>query len=1556
MSGAPTFGVLVNGLPPTISLVEDADSVILDFNNPYGEVSSASFNAIAHIRFSENVALQNAYIVLNGSVATLAGNINWIQNKWYFNVYNGTPAAILFKDGTYATDYADRFVLPNTTIFTVEEGVEVTLGGEISGGFPLVIAGGGQINFTSSDNTFDGLEIGDAFSVATVGVEGSSSLAATRSDLIGASPVLLQGPLGIGNVILQDGSSLIAQGTSVIENAIASIPKSKETVYIGALAGTFTLSGEKIFSGAVAINQGLTGEVYLQGINDIANLDLQGGILRLGYLGSHTYKTLSINDASAVLTFDGAMNLGTSKSILALDACVSSEGSCVADAANVIDDGGYEIAILSKIVGGSFSTLVKKGVGVLTLENIANTYAGGTDIQEGAIALLGGSNRNIIQTLGTGVVTLEENARLIAREGGILANVIQTVSPTTLAYLNILQGQTLTLSNALVVSGDIGVGEGLIVNDLVNHTGTLSLLGSNDISALRLVKGELLLSEGASFTVGSAIYLEGGSLGLGSAAYTLANMVIHLEAESNIITDFGYEVAISSLITGDGAFLKEGLGVTTLLSNNTFTGGVQIVEGVLAMDTLEKINFGDLTLVDGFLQLTATDTLPSSANVIIYGGGFDLTPSTILTIDAVVSGDGDFSVSGGGKLILTANNLFTGSLLIDGAEVSIAEAGNLGVAAAIALADGSLDITQTLSLERDLIIQSGLGTLDITPGEILTLTGVVSGIESGTLLVNGGTLILAANNSFAGVINAVDSVVQVVESANLGTGTKALLLNNATLSIPGGGIWSSAKSFSVQEQAVVTTAGGVEALFTGAVTMTPDTAIVIKDGVGRFSLLPTIASNYIPYLIIEEGEFAGNSLVLLASKVDISAGAALIFSQTGVGSYIGNAVESIIGEGKVVIEGPGKLIFLADNNTYSGGTELISGILQIEKDVLGLSTAPLLGLGGTLSTVKSFITSRPIILAEATETILAPIAGTVLTWAGDISGDGALVKDNAGKLILSGDNTYLGKTYVLGGELSVLSNIVSSGDPYVATGALLEGTGSVGDSIVFGTIAGGDPLGTLTIVGDLVMQQGSFLGSFLTPLESSFIEVTNDISIGENVTYLAGFAAKAATHRGSITVLSGANISGGFSKIATPAIFFLGGDLTYTETEISYAYDLRSIASLAGKGNTKNVASSLDHVVNWNREHVTCTIAPAGFNCSSNERLPRVLESLIGFTTKEQMTKALAQLQPSSLMGLTILQEHNGVEVRGALNQRFQQEIDSVFCFKKDSAQPCVKDKKLVGVWGYGIGDVLFQGNTEDNFGSQIGYIGKMAGVVSGVDFYFLNSFYVGALGGYTVSNLHWKQEGGSGRVNTGYLGVYTSFMTKRFYATAAVIGGSSGYRVNRRIHYPGVDKTAKSHHGGQQLLSHLDIGANFPFSGFTIRPFNSFDYVAQTERGFQETQSGEWDLFVKKNSSILLRNELGLQFPTCFCCKASKLSITPKISWVREVRIKGGSLTASLNGSNTFFTVTGYFPDRNLLSPGLILTGSAFQDRLSVSLYYDAELRNGYSAQSFGGGARFSF
>lgn len=344
-------------------------------------------------------------------------------------------------------------------------------------------------------------------------------------------------------------------------------------------------------------------------------------------------------------------------------------------------------------------------------------------------------------------------------------------------------------------------------------------------------------------------------------------------------------------------------------------------------------------------------------------------------------------------------------------------------------------------------------------------------------------------------------------------------------------------------------------------------------------------------------------------------------------------------------------------------------------------------------------------------------------------------------------------------------------------------------------------------------------------------------------------------------------------------------------------------------------------------------------------------QTLLGFLTEEQT--------PALFTAFTIAQENNMVRVRDTLSYRMQEEVDSMHCIAVQGAKPrpnCSTDKQDVYVWLDGMGDALHQDSTHKGATPIVGYQSNMGGAVLGVDYRFADICYVGLMGSYTGDSVKWQEDLGKGHIQTGYGGVYFSALGNLLYTNLSVIGGWNHYSGHRSISFPGEQFSAHNKHGGVQLLSHIDVGMTLHRGWFSLRPFESFDYITQTEQGFTESGADGLDLSVGKNNAILLRNELGFNFAGCICFGASHWTISPKLSWVREVRVKGGAYHAHFVEGGGSIEGTGFFPSRNLVSPGVIMTGCFWDEMFTLSLYYNAELNGNYSSQSYGGQVRFGF
>jgi uncharacterized protein with beta-barrel porin domain len=424
--------------------------------------------------------------------------------------------------------------------------------------------------------------------------------------------------------------------------------------------------------------------------------------------------------------------------------------------------------------------------------------------------------------------------------------------------------------------------------------------------------------------------------------------------------------------------------------------------------------------------------------------------------------------------------------------------------------------------------------------------------------------------------------------------------------------------------------------------------------------------------------------------------------------------------------------------------------------------------------------------------------------------------------------------------------------------------------------------------------------------------------------------------------LSADQIDGAFTSITTSSAFFS-------------ANVFQSGSQLFA---TISMTSNLQVPSDRNASHIGAAISNLYQDQDSN--IYPIYDDLLALPTQEDVDMALEQMNLSYYKGLAVQQEVSAVLVQDTINYRIEQLVASTYCYTlkpyAESLDSCGLENGLINIWVDGFGDFLHQGNNRYAGSPQTGYNNATGGVVLGADACFAEYFTGGVIAAYSGSSLDWNSSRAHGDINSAYAGVYLSAVTDYVYATASVVGSWSNYYTKRKIEFPGVYEKASSSRGGDQVSSQLNVGGVLNFFGIQFRPFNSFEYISQTENSFTETGAGAYDLSVRKNNSILIRNELGLQLGNCLCFLGGSWILAPQISWVREVRVKGQNYKARFAGTPETFVLTGYFPDRNLVSPGFFMSKMFWENRISVDLYYKGEFASKYASNSFGAQFRIGF
>ena len=167
--------------------------------------------------------------------------------------------------------------------------------------------------------------------------------------------------------------------------------------------------------------------------------------------------------------------------------------------------------------------------------------------------------------------------------------------------------------------------------------------------------------------------------------------------------------------------------------------------------------------------------------------------------------------------------------------------------------------------------------------------------------------------------------------------------------------------------------------------------------------------------------------------------------------------EAISGSGAVQQIGLGTVV-LTNTNTYTGGTSISAGTLQ-------------LGNGGTTGSIAGDVTDNSVLTFNRSDT---------LTFAGTITGSGALQQNGTGTTILTGDSAYSGGTIINAGTLQLGNGGTTgsiAGD--VTDNSVL--TFNRSDTLTYaGTITGSGALqqngtGTTILTGDSTYSGGTII-------------------------------------------------------------------------------------------------------------------------------------------------------------------------------------------------------------------------------------------------------------------------------------------------------------------------------------------------------------------------------------------------------------------------------------------------------------------------------------------------
>ncbi|MEI6486236.1 MAG: autotransporter domain-containing protein [Sphingomonadales bacterium] len=477
-------------------------------------------------------------------------------------------------------------------------------------------------------------------------------------------------------------------------------------------------------------------------------------------------------------------------------------------------------------------------------------------------------------------------------------------------------------------------------------TGTLTLTGANSYAGgtalnagtiavgnnAALGTGALTMAAGTTLQAGAANLAVGNAIGLtGAASIDVAGQVLTL---SGVISGRGPLSVIDSAAAATDALILSG--------TNSYTGGTTVSGTTLqvAADANMGAAAGGLTLTGATLRSTASFASGRAVTLGTGGGSFNVAPSTILTLNGVVSGTGLTKVNSG-TLALNGANSYTGGTALNAGTIAVGNNAALGTGALTMAAGTTLQAGAAGLSVANSIGMAGGGTVDVA-GQVLTLAGVISG--TGPLAVidsaaaAGDALILTGANSYTGGTSVSGTTLQVAGDGNLGAAAGGLTLANGTLRTTAS--FTSARTVSLG-------AGG------GSVDVAPSTSLTLTGVVSGTSLTKAnsgelvlnAANSYTGGTALNGGTITvNNNAALGTGTLTTAAGTTLNFGTNAL--TLANAVSLggattvstgantatlsgvVSGTGALTKTGSG-ILNMTGASSYTGATTVSAGTLNV---------------------------------------------------------------------------------------------------------------------------------------------------------------------------------------------------------------------------------------------------------------------------------------------------------------------------------------------------------------------------------------------------------------------------------------------------------------------------------------------------------------------------------------------------------------------------------------------------------------------------------------------------
>jgi autotransporter-associated beta strand protein len=1043
-SSGPTSGsyVVFAQLPATSPTIDTAYTVSgISFDS--GQTTAFTVGASGAGGFTINTGANNSVGIVNNSTAAETINVPIaLSNSQTWNAERGNitiGGTVNLGANTLTIAGFDDLAGGSTTH-------NVTLGAAISGAGGIVKTEGGTLALNASNGFTGGLTINaGTVQLGNVGALNSTTPNAVTFGASSTGKLQLNGnsvTVGSLNTNATVGTPIIESGSATAGTDTLTVNDTTSDTYAGVLQNGSTR--------VLALTKSGSGTLTLKGLNTYTGgTNINGGILNLGVAQGASSGPLG-GTAAPPSTTIGTISFGggTLQYSAANQTDYSSRFSAALGQAYRIDTNGQTVGWASAKSPTS-GTLTKLGLGTLNITTGANGWTGATTIDGGTLnantLAAGNSNSSIGAGANTagflifGGGTLQHDAANVATTDRLFTigdtagdtatldssaasttNIVNFTNAGSIAFGN-TNAHTLTLTgtntgaNALAAAiGDntgatsvtkTGAGSWALSGassysgPTTITTGTLSTLGSNSSAGTTSNSGTLILGTGANG-------------GLASGALTLNTSAIKSsDANSRTLTNaltLNGVVAAGAASTGDLTFN----GNATLTGASTINAGSNVTLGGSAALGANRLTVtgGSNTTVNGAVGATgAGDVLKQGAGTLTFGAGNTYAGGTFIDQGIVsYTAAGVNSYTGNIQLGSTNGTVNAATLTLG------ATGGGQTLNSAITVTSDNSGVRTIKTLNSDggatgdvfggAITDKGGFTLDAGSGGV-TFSGAISDVGGITIGGTGGTVLFSGGsaNTYSGLTTV--NVGELDLSKSLGNAI------GGNLTIGDGTSTDTVKLLLSSDQ------------------ISDNAAVLIDKTSGILNLnnfTETVGS------IADRGAGTGSQIQLGSGQLNTGDSSNTTFS--GVISGTG---------GKLAKLGTGTFI-LAGANSYTGSTFGLNGTLQfnVAQDPGFTGTLTLGNTSGINSATFAIGTgavtlSNPITIrsgSSGTKTLAANNTSGVATFSGNVTmNDDLTATANSG-----GTLAFTGSTFTLNGN-----RLAVTGANNTSIGNVISGTGDI---------------------------------------------------------------------------------------------------------------------------------------------------------------------------------------------------------------------------------------------------------------------------------------------------------------------------------------------------------------------------------------------------------------------------------------------------------------------------------------------------------------------------------